>query len=122
MRIILVHWKICKGREEEFLTYWSKVSKVADRAGLIGEFLSGPDDRSLYPWINWGLDEGYTTFVNVGFWAEGAAFDEQFGRFIDDSRPPLPFEAERRTRILLGPRAWRVGEAGLPQLDSDGVS
>src|SRR5215207_4961563 len=39
-RIVLVEWKIKKGREAEFLDYWSTQSTIPDRSGLIGEFLS----------------------------------------------------------------------------------
>ena len=40
-RIVVVEWKIKKGREAEFLDYWSTRSTIPDRSGLIGEFLSG---------------------------------------------------------------------------------
>ena len=109
MHIILVHWKIRLGREEEFLRYWSTLSPVADRSGLIGEFLTRPDEPCPYPWINWHLDPSYSSFFNVGLWATGAASEEQFGQYIDDTRPPMPFEAQRRARILVSACAWRTG-------------
>lgn len=61
-RIVVVEWKIKKGREAEFLDYWSTRSTIPDRSGLIGEFLSGVEDRDRFPWINWTLDDRWTTF------------------------------------------------------------
>src|SRR5918997_1351339 len=49
-RIVLVEWRIKKGREDEFLEYWSTKATIADRAGLIGEFLSRVEDKNQYPW------------------------------------------------------------------------
>jgi hypothetical protein len=121
MRIILVHWKIRPGREDEFIAHWSTISAVADRSGLVGEFLTVPDDPVVYPWITWPLDPSYRTFINIGLWRDGAAFQEQFGRHINDCAPLLPFEAERRTRILVEPKAWRTGAAPLPTRDSEGA-
>jgi hypothetical protein len=114
MRIILVEWRIRKDHEDEFLEYWSSRATVADRSGLIGEFLSRVESRNEYPWIVWELDERWTTFVNVGLWREGAEFQQQVGRFIDDARPPMAFEAERRRRVLVAPERWRTGGTALP--------
>jgi len=122
MHIILVHWKIAPGREEEFLRYWSTSSRVGDRSGLIGEFLTAPEEPSPYPWINWPLDPSYRSYINVGLWRDGAAFQSEFGQHIDDTRPMLPFEAQRRTRILLEATAWRIGGGALPAGDAEGVT
>ncbi|NIX77880.1 hypothetical protein [Microvirga terricola] len=108
-RIILVEWRIKKGREHEFLEYWSKRSTIPDRSGLIGEFLSRVEDRKQFPWMVWSLDKRWTTFVNVGFWKTGADFQEQIGKFIDNSKPPLAFEAQRRRRVFVAPERWRIG-------------
>jgi hypothetical protein len=117
MRVIIVEWRIKKGREREFLDYWSKRSTIPDRLGLIGEFLSRVDDRNNYPWMVWNFDEGWSTFLNVGFWREGADFQQQVGRFIDNTRPPMAFEADRRRRVLLAPERWRLGGTALPLTD-----
>jgi hypothetical protein len=121
MRIIVVEWRIKKGSEQEFLEYWSERSTIPDRSGLIGEFLSRVEDRNEYPWIIWELDERWTTFINVGFWRAGDDFQEQVGRFIDNKRAPLAFEAERRRRVLVAPERWRVGGAALPPTDHQKV-
>lgn len=117
MRVIVVEWRIKKDSESEFLEYWSKQSTIPDRQGLIGEFLSRVDDRTAYPWMVWAFDERWTTFLNIGFWREGADFQQQVGRHIDNSRPPMSFEADRRRRILLAPVRWRLGETALPVTD-----
>ena len=114
MRIVLVEWRIRKGEEEQFLEYWSKRVPVLDRSSLIGEFLSRVESRQQYPWITWELSERWTTFVNVGLWREASDFEEQIGRYMDNTRPPMAFEAERRRRVLVAPERWRMGGTGLP--------
>ena len=122
LRIVVVHWKIKPGREIEFLDYWSTRSVVGDRSGLVGEYLSSVEDRGLAPWITWQtLSPEYTSYFNVGVWRDLDAFQDQIGRHIDNSRPSLPFEAERRERVLLAPAAWRVGRSILPTRDAPGV-
>jgi hypothetical protein len=124
MRIVVVEWKIKKGREQEFLSYWAERSTVANRDGLISEFLSAVDSKEKWPWINWAgpIDKpGVTTYYNVGLWRDGDAFQDQIGKFIDNNRPPLDFEAERRTRVFLAPQRWRAGMTGLPVKDSEGT-
>jgi hypothetical protein len=120
-RIVLVEWRIKKGREDEFLEYWSKRATIADRSGLIGEFLSRVEDRKQFPWMVWDLDRRWTTFVNVGFWNKGADFQEQVGKFIDTSKPPLAFEAQRRRRVFVAPERWRIGASPLLASDHSSV-
>ena len=120
MRIVLVEWRIRKGEEEQFLEYWSKRVIVQDRSGLIGEFLSRVESRQQYPWITWELDERWTTFVNVGLWREASDFEEQIGRYMNEARPPMAFEAERRRRVLVAPERWRMGGTGLPHMGTSG--
>lgn len=122
LRIVVVHWKIKHGREAEFLDYWATRSVVEDRSGLIAEFLSSVADRDRFPWINWqNLNPDYTSYFNVGVWRDAADFQSQIGRFINNSRPPLDFEAERRERVFLAPERWRVGRSDLPNADPPGV-
>jgi hypothetical protein len=121
MRVILVEWRIKKGRENDFLEYWSTRSTVPDRSGLIAEFLNRVESREQFPWIRWEFDDGWTTFVTTGLWREAADFQENFGRFIDDTKPPMDFEAQRRRRILLAPERWRRGGSSLPSSDHPGV-
>jgi len=116
-RIVAVEWRIKKGWENEFLEYWSTRSTIPDRSGLVGEFLNRVESHEQYPWMVWELNEGWTTFINIGIWREGADFQQQIGRFIDNSRPPLAFEADRRRRIFLAPERWRIGHTSLLKED-----
>ncbi|QFU15778.1 hypothetical protein [Microvirga thermotolerans] len=120
-RIVIVEWRIKKGREQEFLDYWSTKATISDRSGLIGEFLSRVEDRRQFPWMVWNLDPRWTTFVNVGFWRSGSDFHEQIGRFIDNSKPPLAFEAQKRRRVFVAPERWRIGATPFLVSDHKGV-
>ena len=120
-RVVLVEWRIKKGREAEFLKYWSTKATIEDRSGLVGEFLSKVEDQKQFPWMVWNLDRRWTTYVNVGFWREGADFQQQIGRFIDNQRPPLAFEAQRRRRVFLAPERWRMGATPLFMTDPPSV-
>jgi hypothetical protein len=117
-RIVVVEWKIKKGRECDFLNYWATRSTIPNRSGLIGEFLSEVDQR---PWISWTLGEDWTTYYNVGIWRDAEAFQDQIGKYIDNSRPPLEFEAAKRGRVFLAPERWRVGATMMPAADPAGV-
>ncbi len=122
VRLVVVHWKIKQGQEQEFLDYWAQRSPVADRSGLVGEFLSSVEDRDRFPWINMqAVSASYTSFFNIGIWKNSAAFQDQIGKYIDTSRPPLPFEAERRERVFLQPERWRIGGSALSLSDQPGV-
>lgn len=122
LRIVVVHWKIKPGREAEFLDYWGTRSVVEDRTGLVGEYLSSIEDRERAPWINWStLDPAYTHYFNVGLWRDVDAFQDQIGKFIDNSRPPLAFEGAKRERVFLVPERWRAGRSALPANDPPGV-
>jgi hypothetical protein len=120
-RIVLVEWRIRKGHGAEFLKYWSIRATIEDRLGLIGEFLSKVEDQKQFPWMTWSLDRRWTTFVNVGFWREGADFQQQIGLFIDNQKPLLAFEAQRRRRVFLAPERWRMGATPLYLTDHPNV-
>ena len=122
-RIVVVEWKIKKGHEQEFLDYWAKKSTIPDRSGLIAEFMSSGASRDKFPWINWAVTENRdeTTFYNVGIWRNADDFMSQIGKYIDNGRPPMPFEAEHRHRIFLKPLEWRIGMTSLPAKDAAGV-
>ncbi len=120
-RIVAVEWRIKKGQENEFLEYWSTRATIPDRSGLVAEFLNRVESREQFPWMVWEFNEGWTTFVNVGIWREGADFQQQIGRFIDNSRPPLAFEADRRRRVFMAPERWRIGNSPLLKEDHPAV-
>ncbi len=115
MRIVIVEWRIRKGQEEAFLDYWSEKESIEDRSGLVGEYLSHVEDQRDCQWITLEFGEDWTTFVNVGFWSDAEAFRREVGPKIDDTRPPQPFEHQKRRRTFLCPDRWRVGGAALPE-------
>ena len=95
---------------------------VEDRSGLVSEYLCSVEDRDRAPWITWQpLDPAYTSYFNVGIWRDLDAFQEQIGRYIDNNRPPLPFEAKSRERVFLVPQTWRIGRSGLLLTDAPTV-
>ena len=122
-RIVVVEWKIKKGHEQEFLDYWATKSTVPDRSGLVAEFMSSEESRDRFPWINWVNAESadYSTFYNIGIWRKSEDFMGQIGKYIDNNRPPMPFEADHRHRVFLEPVKWRIGVAALPAKDAKGV-
>jgi hypothetical protein len=116
-RIVAVEWRIKKGQENEFLEYWSTRATIPDRSGLVAEFLNRVESQEQFPWMVWEFNESWTTFINIGIWREGADFQQQIGRFIDNSRPPLAFEADRRRRVFMAPERWRIGNTPLLTAD-----
>ena len=120
-RIVAVEWRIKKGQENEFLEYWSTRSTIPDRSGLVAEFLNRVESHEQFPWMVWEFNESWTTFINIGIWREGADFHQQIGRFIDNSRPPLAFEADKRRRVFLAPERWRIGNTPLLKEDHAAV-
>lgn len=122
MVVVLVKWKIKPGYADEFVLYWEKELRVEDQRDLIGEFLCKPQARE---YATWSLpepdDPECEIFLNVGFWVDESAFLRQVSPYFLDDKAPLPFEASQRVRAVLSPGSWRVGEALLPKLSSDGV-
>ena len=123
MQVVFVHWKILKGREEEFKHYWRIALPVDDRSGLVAEFLSEPSGHQKYEWVTWDLrgTEEFTVFINIGIWANAETFHEQIGRYFNPAKGKLEFEYELRTRALLTPKCWRMGDSHMPVHDSGGV-
>ena len=121
MRIVLVEWRIIKGQESLFLDYWSRRETIEDRSGLIAEFLSRVEDPSSFPWMTCELSPDWTCFVNVGLWRDADAFQAQIGCRLNDKRPKMPFEHDRRRRTFLGPQRWRFGTTELPMAEHEDV-
>jgi len=126
MHIVLVDWKIIPGKETEeaFKKFWRSGLPVNDRSKMVGEFLSAVTSQSSeYPWITWNLADSdkYTRFVNVGLWADAAAFHGQIGQYFNPENGKMDFEFELRKRSLLSPECWRMGDWPLPKHDSGGV-
>ncbi len=114
MCIILVEWSIRPELEEDFLLYWSQREVIADRSGLIGEFLSRVDHREDHPWVTWEVATDCVTYVNVAMWRDMEAFERQIVPKMHDDGPLHPFQLRRQRRVSLGPQRWRLGGAPLP--------
>ena len=124
MVIVLIHWKIKPDLVSEFLEHWQKKVVVQDRRGMIGEFLSEACHTSEFQWITWditGCEGVYRSFVNVGMWNNAEDFREQIGKYFERKSEPENFECEMRTRTILRPRHWRIGDSSLPRYDSGGT-
>lgn len=124
LAVTIVRWRIRRGMEDDFLEHWATRVPVADRSGLVGEFLCEEGEAAgRFPWVRWAdrsTDE-YTVFLNVGLWRDGSDFEAQVGGYVDVDRPPLPFEWGRRERVVVEPVEWRRGPLGLPEGDAPGV-
>ena len=127
MIVALIHWRIKPDEEskQEFLAHWKIRNNIADRSGLIAEFLSASLPMADFPYITWHLDPESTgdfrSYVTVGLWQDSAAFRDQVAAYFNDDKPMLSFEKYRRRRVIFNPVEWRVGTALLPKTDTDGV-
>lgn len=122
--IVLIHWKIKKASVDEFIKFWKTEAVVRDNEGLIGEFLTTPVSSHEYPWITLDLEDepiAYVSYVNVGLWSSAEAFEEQIGHYFETESGVKSFEYEPRSRTLLMPDSWRIGNALLPEHSSDGI-
>lgn len=125
MFIVLVFWHIKKGSEDAFFTHWKTIAKIENRTNIAGEFLSFPIPQADLGYEVQNLDkpgdENVVHFVNVGLWKDEQSFSKEIKPIMGDDKPPLPFEARKRTRIALTPRHWRTGEWNIHETDSPGV-
>ncbi len=125
MFIILIHWRISLGKEEEFIRHWKKENSIANTEHLVHEFLSKSLPTSEKSYTTWHLDESslgdHTSYVTVGVWDDGQAFQEQIAKYFNDDKPLLPFEKYRRRRVAFDPVEWRIGSAQAPEVSSEGV-
>lgn len=114
MLVVVVEWSIRKGREPEFLRYWSERETIADRAGLMGEFLNRVRPPEEMPFATWRRQDACSTFLNVGLWRDCRSFVREIGPKLTRDGRTMPFEYEARRRIFLGPERWRLGGSRLP--------
>lgn len=125
MVIVVIKWSIKPDMVQEFREYWAQETRVQDRQGLVGEFLSEVGSKDDYPYITWTLDNqdaaSSKAYVNVGIWTDSNAFQDEIAKYFNDDGPIREFEMARRIRTVLIPRSWRIGDASLPADDSRGV-
>lgn len=125
MVIVLIHWRIKPSEEavNQFFDFWQNNATIKNKSGLIGEFLSKPLPADKVPFKVEDLSHKdgelpYISFVNVGMWKDMGTFHQQIGRYFNDDKPILDFEQYRRTRTILSPEAWRIGNYNLPERGS----
>lgn len=121
MIIVIIHWRIkpTDEAEKQFVDYWRSL-KIKDKSKLVGEFLSAPVPKSQFKYLVDDLSVGHASvecrhFMNVGIWDDEASFQGQVGQWFNDSKAPEAFEAERRSRTILSPKEWRIGDWHLPE-------
>jgi len=123
--IVLIHWRIKPTAEAEaaFFDFWTKTAKIENKEGLAGEFLSAPLPANQFPYRVDDLSIGSGDldckhYINVGFWKDSDSFHAEVGKYMSDDKPLKPFEADHRTRTVLEPRQWRMGDFALPEASS----
>ena len=125
MFIILIHWRIIPGSEDDFVLHWKTENSIANTENLVHEFLSKSLPASDKSYTTWHLDEAslgdHTSYLTVGVWDDGEAFQNEIAKYFNDNKPLLPFEKYRRRRVAFDPVDWRVGSAIAPDKSSKGV-
>lgn len=128
MIVIMVHWLIKRGieNEEAFKAMWRQM-KIDPNSGLYREFLTKAEEADDPKFNTFSLtDPSYITYINIGFWKDIASFDLAVGKYIaqPELRKPLDgplqdtemlavyrhqFEFKIRERIILSKVLDRKG-------------
>jgi hypothetical protein len=133
MVVIMVHWLIKRGVENEqaFKAMWQKMT-VQPNTGLYREFLTKAEEAEDPKFNTFSLtDPAYITYINIGFWKDIESFDAAVGKYIapPELRKPLEgsmkdtemlavyrhkFEFKIRERIILSKVLDRQGGLSFP--------
>lgn len=133
MVVILVHWLIKKGYENEnaFKEMWKRMTIDPD-TGLYREMLTEPVQAEDAKFNTFSItDSAYVTYINIGMWKDIPSFDAAVGKYIQapERRKPLEgpskdkemvavyqhhFEFKIRERIILQPLWDRKGALEFP--------
>lgn len=99
MVIVLVHWLIQPGKEEEFKDRWKQMT-IGRESGLYREILTELDREPPNPKFHtFSLgDPFYSTFVNIGIWESVEAFDRAVGKYIPE---PEIVEKDGKQKYLI---------------------
>jgi hypothetical protein len=119
MIVVLVHWRITRGRETEFETFWMKKSSLDKPAGLVVEVLTteAPIKAPFSAFEPGGGDCGH--YYNVALWHSAEAFRSAVAQHLDEA--PHSFEHSQRTRHAFEAVAWRRGLEELTGVNSPGT-
>ncbi len=87
MVVILVHWLIQQGKEEDFKNRWQQMT-IKHGSGLYREILTELDKEPSNPKFHtFSLgDPFYSTFINVGMWESVDHFDKAVGKYIPEAQ------------------------------------
>lgn len=127
MFIALIHWRIKPDDEsvKAFIEHWNTRNSIANRSGLIAEFVSDTLPMANFPYITWHLDPeslgNFKSYVTIGLWADADTFGKEVAKYFNDDKPLLLFEKYCRRRVIFSPVGWRIGNTKLPEGDSPGV-
>jgi len=136
MVVIMVHWLIKKGieNEEAFVAMWRKMT-IQPNTGLYREVLTQPVEAEDPKFNTFSItDMAYTTYINIGIWRDLQSFDETVGKYIQppEKRKPLSgpymdremlavyqhtFEFKIRERVILKTILDRKGALEFPDPD-----
>lgn len=136
MVVIMVHWLIKKGIENEqaFEEMWKQMT-IQPNTGLYREVLTQPVEAQDGKFNTFSItDKAYTTYINIGIWKDLASFDAAVGRYIQapERRKPLggsfkdkemlasyqhDFEFKIRERVILKKLWDRKGALEFPAAD-----
>jgi hypothetical protein len=136
MVVIMVHWLIKRGIENEhkFKAMWEKMT-IDPNTGLYREVLTKPEQGADAKFNTFSItDPAYVTYINIGFWKDIASFDKAVGKYIQppEKRAPLKgpnkgkkmlalyqheFEFKIRERIILEKILDRKGALEFPAAD-----
>jgi hypothetical protein len=136
MIVIMVHWLIKKGieNEEAFEATWRKMT-IEPNTGLYREVLTRPVEAEDPKFNTFSItDNAYTTYINIGIWKDLKSFDEAVGKYIQppERRKPVSgpfqdremlavyrqdFEFKIRERVILKTILDRKGAIEFPEPD-----
>jgi len=86
MVVVLVHWLIRPGKEEDFKARWEQMI-IGANEGLYREILTELDREPANPKFHtFSLgDPFYSTFINIGVWESVDHFDRAVGKYIPEA-------------------------------------
>jgi len=86
MVVVLVHWLIKPGREQDFKDRWHQMT-IPSNSGLYREILTELDMNPSNPKFHTFSvgDPFYSTFINIGVWESVEHFDRAVSPYIPEA-------------------------------------
>jgi len=101
--VIMVHWLIKKGIENEqaFEETWKKMT-IQPNTGLYREVLTRPVEAEDAKFNTFSItDNAYTTYINIGIWKDFQSFDDAVGKYIQPPERRKPLSGPNKDREML---------------------